>query len=346
MHNSVTTRLAIGLGVFGLLTSFVACSGSVKVEGDGCNYAGKAYALGASFSASDGCNRCSCSKEGVSCTEKACVSDGGAACTVDGKQYAAGQATPNVGCNTCVCTSSGEVQCTRSACLEDASTECAPLVSAMKAELARVQHCDSAAECGQPIPGSSCGGTRDWIARKDANLAEYLSLRDRVSDSGCQTEGGSTCDIPAADGFACTNHVCGWNHVDVEPEPACKQYDAGELCVRGTPSGDGELLAVGDSLQVTVRSSGCFSSSCTKTVQASCAIGSGAGFEVKANFCIADTSVPGGGCTADCGNVHADCSFGQPLSAGEHQVKLGTLAVGFQVPSKLPLGGLCAGSPL
>ena len=324
MRKSVSTSAALGVGLFGLLVSFAACSGSVKVEGDGA--AGSAP-----------------------CGAKGCVVDGGPVCTVDGKQYAAGEPTPSVGCNTCVCTSSGEVQCTRSACIDagagDASVECSSLVSEMKAELARVQRCDSPAECGQPIPGSSCGGTRDWIARKDANLAEYLSLRDRASANDCLTEGGSTCDLPATDGFVCTDHVCGWNYVDVEPEPACKQYDAGELCVRGTPSGDGELLAVGDSLQVTVRSSGCFSSSCSKTVQASCAIGSGAGFEVKANFCIADTSASGGGCTADCGSAHADCSFGQPLAAGEHQVKLGTLAVGFQVPSKLPLGGLCAGSP-
>ena len=69
-----------------------------------------------------------------------------------------------------------------------------------------------------------------------------------------------------------------------------------------------------------------------------------ADFDVKANFCVADTSKPGQACTADCGTAHADCSFGQPLAAGEHQVKLGTIVVGFQVPSKLPLGGLCAGT--
>jgi len=130
--------------------------------------------------------------------------------------------------------------------------------------------------------------------------------------------------------------------VNVDPVPVCEIYDPAELCVRGTPTADGELIATGDSLQITVRSSGCLSSSCSKVVEASCTIGSGVAFDVTANFCVANNTDPGRACTDDCGIAHADCSFGQPLTAGEHQVKLGSIAVGFQVPSKLPLGGLCA----
>jgi hypothetical protein len=211
----------------------------------------------------------------------------------------------------------------------------------MKATLSGVQRCASPADCGQPIPGSSCGCTRDLVARKDAELSTYLAERAKVSELGCATEGGSTCDCPNADGFACINNVCGWNYVNVEPEPACQPYDAAELCLRGTKTTDGELIAAGDPLQITVRSSGCLSSSCSKVVEASCTIGASGVFDVTANFCVANTSKPDQACTDDCGTAHADCSFGQPLTAGDHQVNLGSIAVGFQVPSKLPLGGLC-----
>jgi hypothetical protein len=212
----------------------------------------------------------------------------------------------------------------------------------MRNELATIQACKTAAECGQVIKGSSCGCTRDLVARNDANIAPYLALQSKAGELGCS--GGSTCDCPNADGFACINNTCSWNYVDITPDPVCQQYDPGELCVRGTPTTDGEVIAAGDPLQITVRSKGCLSSSCSKVQEASCTIGMGSGFEVKANFCIADTSKPGQGCTADCGNANAECSFGQPLKAGEHKVTLGSIAVGFQVPSKLPFGGLCAGS--
>jgi hypothetical protein len=213
----------------------------------------------------------------------------------------------------------------------------------MKATLARVQQCQSAADCGQRIPGSSCGCTRDLIARNDADLTSYLGQRARASELACETEGGSTCDCPNANGFACIDSVCGWNYVKVEPDPVCANVEAKELCVRGTMTTDGELLEAGYPLHVSVRSGGCFSSSCSKVVEASCAIASSGDFDVTANFCVADTSKQGQSCTADCGTAHADCSFGQALTAGEHQVKLGSITVGFQVPSKVPLGGLCAG---
>jgi len=210
--------------------------------------------------------------------------------------------------------------------------------------LSSAQKCTSATECGQTIQGSSCGCTRDAVARKDADLTSYLAIRNKLVELGCDGGLGSTCDCPNADGFACVNNACGWNYVSVEPppDPACQPRDPGELCVRGTATSDGEVLAVGDPLRVTVHSSGCLSSSCSKVVAAACMISSGSAFDVTANFCIADTSKSGQGCTDDCGTAKADCSFGQPLTAGEHQVKLGSLAVGFQVPAKLPLGGLCA----
>jgi hypothetical protein len=346
-------RMALGLvGFFGLLATFAGCSGSVSHTGDGCEYAGKGYAVGDKFPASDGCNQCSCGEGGeVQCTLLGCGPgpgpgpdpgpDSGPYCTFGGKRYAPGQQVSNDGCNTCACTGPGEIACTARFCA-DAGSACDSLVNELKSTLSSVQKCTAAADCGQPIPGSSCGCTRDLVARKDADLTSYLDLRSKVSELGCATDGGSTCDCPSADGFACINNVCGWNYANTLPDPTCEPVEAAELCVRGKAGTDGEQIAAGDPLQVTVRSGGCLSSSCSKVIEASCAIGSGVNFDVQANFCVADTSKQGQGCTDDCGTANAECSFGQPLTAGYHQVKLGSIALGFQVPSKLPLGGLCA----
>jgi|GEM_PF-1726199 len=345
-QHASSTGMALGLfGFFGLLATFAGCSGSVS-NASGCDYEGKGYAVGDTFPAGDGCNSCSCGERGVvQCTLVGCEPDpgpdSGPYCTVGDKRYAPGAQVSNDGCNTCSCMSSGDVACTERAC-PDAGPACDALVNEMKAALSSAQKCMSAADCGQPIPDSSCGCTRDLVARKDANLRPYLDVRSKVYALGCASEGGSTCDCPNADGFACIDNVCGWNYVDVEPDPVCQPYEAAQLCVRGKVTTGGESIEAGDPLQVTVLSEGCLSSSCSKVIEASCTIGSGVNFDVKANFCVADTSKPGQGCTADCGTAHADCSFGQPLTAGYHQVKLGSIAIGFQVPSKLPPGGLCA----
>jgi hypothetical protein len=354
-----STGIALGLvGFFGLLATFVGCSGSVSHTAAGCDYNGKEYAVGDKFQAADGCNQCSCGDEReVQCTLIGCGPGPGPGpdpdpdpdpyCTVDGKRYAPGQQVSNDGCNTCSCMASGDVACTQRAC-PDPGSSCASLVNELKATLASAQKCASAADCGQPIPGSSCGCTRDLVARKDADLAPYLALKAKVSEQGCMADGGSTCDCPSANGFACIQNVCGWNYANTLPDPSCEPVEAAELCVRGTPTADGEVIEAGDQLQITVRSGGCLSSSCSKVIEASCTIGSGPTFEAqptfeaKANFCVADTSKSGQACTDDCGTAHANCSFGQALTAGYHQVKLGSIAVGFQVPGKLPLGGLCA----
>jgi hypothetical protein len=331
------TRVGALVGLVGLLGSFLGCSGGTS---EGCDYAGKHYAVGDSFSDADGCNQCTCSEGGqIACSTKACPPDDG--CTYDGKHYDSGATfADRDGCNQCTCQSDGGVACTLKAC----GASCDSVEAEREKELARVQQCSTAADCGQPISGSSCGCTRDLVARKDADLKHYMELQQSASEL-CGL-GGSTCDCPAADGFACVNERCAWNYTTTEPEPdpVCQKYEGSRLCVRGTATADGEVLAIGDILSVTVQSNGCFSSSCTKVHAAECAITDGNGFDVAASFCVAETAAPGQGCTDDCGSVHADCSFGQGLAAGEHQVRLGSVVVGFQVPTTLPLGGLCAGS--
>jgi len=125
----------------------------------------------------------------------------------------------------------------------------------------------------------------------------------------------------------------------------CKPAEPARLCVRGTPGSQGETLAVGDEVKVTVQPKGCWSSSCTKAVSSWCSIKASPGdLSVAADFCLADTS-NGGACTADCGGGgFASCGLG-PWTAGTAVVHLGALKVTVQVPSVLPFGGACAGSP-
>jgi hypothetical protein len=46
------------------------------------------YEIGDTFKSQDGCNECSCTAAGITCTERACAPDdgGGAACTTEAKQ--------------------------------------------------------------------------------------------------------------------------------------------------------------------------------------------------------------------------------------------------------------------
>jgi hypothetical protein len=80
---------------------------------DGCDYGGAIYRAGATFTAVDGCNTCSCGADGlVACTKKLCF-----ACVYNGVGYPVGASFPSTdGCNTCSCTSRGNVVCTTRAC--------------------------------------------------------------------------------------------------------------------------------------------------------------------------------------------------------------------------------------
>jgi hypothetical protein len=127
--------------------------------------------------------------------------------------------------------------------------ECDTIVADYEAELAAVQSCTDHAECGQPIPGTSCGCTRDLVARTDADLTVVGELQAQAAEEACDIGGTSVCDCPEALGFGCFDGACAFNHVDRYPYlPACPQegalvqIDAVEL--------------VGDALSVTLQYSG------------------------------------------------------------------------------------------
>src|SRR5690349_4637608 len=84
---------------------------------------------------------------------------------------------------------------------------CTDLSSKLGAELDSIQSCESDEDCGQPLQGTSCGCTRDLVARKDADVARFEELFREYGDR-CDGFGGSTCDCPAADGFKCSSNRC------------------------------------------------------------------------------------------------------------------------------------------
>ncbi len=88
---------------------------------------------------------------------------------------------------------------------------CAEAEAALQRELKQIQSCSAAEECGQVLEGSSCGCTRNLVARNDADLGAYEARRRELAELGC---GGmaSTCDCPAADGYACVEGSCTWNY--------------------------------------------------------------------------------------------------------------------------------------
>ncbi|MFT6143638.1 MAG: hypothetical protein ACJAZO_001612 [Myxococcota bacterium] len=92
-------------------------------------------------------------------------------------------------------------------------TTCAQAYDAVAAEQDSIQACTADAECGQVLTGTSCGCTRDLVARTDANADRFYELLAIQSDLEC---GGlvSTCDCPPADGFACVDSACTWDYID------------------------------------------------------------------------------------------------------------------------------------
>lgn len=106
------------------------------------------------------------------------------------------------------CCDDYEAQCT------EPVDVCEAIVDDFLAETAQIRSCGADAECGQVLSGTSCGCTNNWVARADADLSTWEALRQTANDEGCPIPGGiSTCDCPAADGFACVEGTCTWNYL-------------------------------------------------------------------------------------------------------------------------------------
>jgi hypothetical protein len=90
---------------------------------------------------------------------------------------------------------------------------CDELLPAFEAEAQEIRACTEAAECGQVLENTSCGCTRNWVARADADVTAFWELVQMAAQLECSLPFGSTCDCPAADGFACEVSVCTWNYL-------------------------------------------------------------------------------------------------------------------------------------
>jgi hypothetical protein len=96
---------------------------------------------------------------------------------------------------------------------EEPEDTCGPIVADFEAETSSIRSCEDASECGQVLTGTSCGCTRNWVARTDADTSDWTEIREKAFANGCNLPGTiSTCDCPAADGFACVNNTCTWNY--------------------------------------------------------------------------------------------------------------------------------------
>lgn len=91
--------------------------------------------------------------------------------------------------------------------------DCAALEAAFAAETKKIRSCTKNAECGQDLQGTSCGCTRNWVARNDADTTHFYELIDQGAALQCELIPASTCDCPAAEGFACDQGICTWNYL-------------------------------------------------------------------------------------------------------------------------------------
>lgn len=97
---------------------------------------------------------------------------------------------------------------------EEPQLSCAELVQALKDELKSIQSCTSDAECGQTLPGTSCGCTRNLVAKKNADSTRFFKLLSEARQRQCPDTPSfvSTCDCPATYGYECKSGSCAWKY--------------------------------------------------------------------------------------------------------------------------------------
>lgn len=90
---------------------------------------------------------------------------------------------------------------------------CEPYIADFEVITEEIRSCEVASQCGQVLTGTSCGCTRDWVARLDADTAEFYQALDALTKNGCPIDLTSTCDCPPVDGFVCDQGICNWNYL-------------------------------------------------------------------------------------------------------------------------------------
>jgi len=91
--------------------------------------------------------------------------------------------------------------------------DCDELKAVFASEVLEIRSCVALEECGQELKGTSCGCTNNWVARLDADTADFYALIAQAERLRCELFLFGTCDCPAADGFVCQDGICGWNYL-------------------------------------------------------------------------------------------------------------------------------------
>ena len=87
---------------------------------------------------------------------------------------------------------------------------CDDIVTEFTAETQSIRSCTAPDECGQELTGTSCGCTRNWVARTDADTTTFYTLLHEAAAAGCELGLTSTCDCPDTGGFDCVDETCTW----------------------------------------------------------------------------------------------------------------------------------------
>ena len=91
-------------------------------------------------------------------------------------------------------------------------SSCAEIVDAVQTELQYIRYCEEDADCGRVLPRTSCGCTRDLVARRGADTTRFYVLVDLGYENSCEMGFVSTCDCPAAEGYSCVENQCTWDY--------------------------------------------------------------------------------------------------------------------------------------
>lgn len=154
-----------------------------------------------------------CTQYGDCCPDKQAVCDPDDAVPVGCEGNCGGQSDGACWCDD-ACTNYGD--CCEdyvNLCIEPVDV-CEALVADFVAETESIRSCTSDGQCGQALAGTSCGCTRNWVARVNADISDWTELREAAQDEGCAIPGViSTCDCPAVAGYECNAGVCSWDYI-------------------------------------------------------------------------------------------------------------------------------------